>query len=66
MASIILAHGTCAKSERVFFFSSRYGEKFLSVFQNSIYSAQKLLCKLTGQNIAKTVFLGEEWYSEPP
>jgi hypothetical protein len=36
MASILPAHGTCEKTERGFCSSSHYGEKPLSVFQNSI------------------------------
>jgi hypothetical protein len=67
MASILPAHGTCEKNERGFCSSSRYGEKPLSVFQNSIYSARKLLCKLTGQNAAKAVFLGgKSGIPDPP
>jgi hypothetical protein len=37
MASILPAHGTCEKTERGFFSSSRYGEKPLSVSQNSFF-----------------------------
>jgi hypothetical protein len=37
MALILPARGTCEKNERGFCSSSRYGEKPLSVFQNSFY-----------------------------
>jgi hypothetical protein len=67
MALILPAHGTCEKTERGFCSSSRYGEKPLSVFQNSFSFARNRLRKKTGQNACESGFcLGRVVFRTPP
>jgi len=53
---ILPSGGTYAKTEIFFCSSSRYGEKYLSDFQNSFLFAQNHSRKIGGQNCAKNVF----------
>jgi hypothetical protein len=74
MASILPIPNTCEKTERGYFYLSRFGEKTLSVFQNSFFFYQKCSRKTNFQTLQKMVFLfsgkvvfgGESGISDPP